>query len=245
MITAARDRLITLMELLNMTLPWPLPPQQETGIGLRRECSKKSVQQGRSPFCIPLVCLVLLTMVGCSGFQNVIIVPLTSGILSYLNLNESSVLTQADTTGGVNEAGDQYGAALAVGDINGDFFGDLAVGAPGNDPVAVAGTATTGSVFVYRGSAAAGIAGLTTAAVVVINQDDLTDDIGPDSDVALLTPLEAGDQFGAALGVGDFNGDALVDVAVSAPGDGFGAEPPMSGAVSLYQNGDISFQIRP
>ncbi len=50
MITGANYRLIPLMELLNITLPWQLQPQQETGISLRRECSKKSVQQGRSPF---------------------------------------------------------------------------------------------------------------------------------------------------------------------------------------------------
>ena len=108
MITAARYRLIPLMELLNITLPWQLQPQQETGI--------------RTPlaafFNIPLMCLVLLGMVGCGGFQNIVIVPVTPRILTFLNLGQAFTLTQADA-GEVNEAGDQFGGIfVAAGDLN-------------------------------------------------------------------------------------------------------------------------------
>ena len=38
------------MGLLNISLSWRIPVQEETAIISERECSKKSVQQGRSPF---------------------------------------------------------------------------------------------------------------------------------------------------------------------------------------------------
>jgi hypothetical protein len=54
---------------------------------------------------------------------------------------------------------------------------------------------------------------------------------------------EAGDQFGAALAVGDFNGDLLDDMAVGAPGEALGAEPK-SGAVFVLGHGEINFILR-
>jgi len=39
-----------MMELLNISFPWQIQAQEETAIISWRECSKKSVQQGRSPF---------------------------------------------------------------------------------------------------------------------------------------------------------------------------------------------------
>ena len=38
------------MGLLNISFPWQIKAQEETTIISWRECSKKSVQQGRSPF---------------------------------------------------------------------------------------------------------------------------------------------------------------------------------------------------
>jgi hypothetical protein len=38
------------MELLNISFPWQIQPQEEMAIISWRECSKKSVQQGRSHF---------------------------------------------------------------------------------------------------------------------------------------------------------------------------------------------------
>jgi hypothetical protein len=39
-----------MMELLNISFPWQIQAQEETAIISWRECSKKSVQQGRSHF---------------------------------------------------------------------------------------------------------------------------------------------------------------------------------------------------
>lgn len=87
----------------------------------------------------------------------------------------------------------RFGASLAfLGDLNGDGFGDVAIGAPGTDR----GQTTTGQVFVYFGSPR----GL------------------PDQPAWLLTGEQKAAGFGECLaGVGDINGDGLADLAVSAP----------------------------
>ena len=45
--TVSSDRCLTLQGLLNISLPWQTQAQEETAIISWRECSKKSVQQGR------------------------------------------------------------------------------------------------------------------------------------------------------------------------------------------------------
>jgi FG-GAP repeat len=86
-------------------------------------------------------------------------------------------------------------------DFNNDGFGDLAVGAPGEDVGAVA---NAGAVSVLYGSSG----GLASDGQV------LTQDAAGVPGVS-----EIGDRFGAALVAGDFNGDAFSDLAVGAPGE--------------------------
>lgn len=100
---------------------------------------------------------------------------------------------------GTNEAGDQFGVALAAGDFDDDGRADLAVGAPGE----ALGSTRSGSVFVFRGSAG----GLS--AWHSLDQDGLGSN-------------EQGDGFGTALVAADFNGDQRVDLAVGAPGEAVG-----------------------
>ena len=125
------------------------------------------------------------------------------------------LITQTNA-GEVNEAGDQFGAALAVGDFDGDRVGDLAVGAPGDAPGA---DPKAGSVFIFPGSQ-----GITTG--FFITHADQTD---PED----ILPNEAGDQFGAALAVGKFNGDLLDELLVGAPGKAPETDPK-AGSVVVF-----------
>lgn len=78
---------------------------------------------------------------------------------------------------------DNFGASLATGDVDGDGFVDVAVGAPGADlAYLIPGPATP-----------------------------------PDRSDALVFTGDAGSGLGASVAVGDLNGDAFDDVALSAP----------------------------
>ncbi|HEV8323189.1 MAG TPA: hypothetical protein VG389_16355 [Myxococcota bacterium] len=83
----------------------------------------------------------------------------------------------------------KFGAAVVAGDFDGDGYADAVFGAP-------ALTSGDGQAFAYRG----GPAGTDTAFVASLG----------------LAPGSGG-SFGAALAAGDLDGDALADLAVSAP----------------------------
>ncbi len=101
---------------------------------------------------ILLMGLALLGSVSCGELlSNLVVVPL-GGVRVFLNLDESFFITQSDA-GEVGEEGDQYGKTLvAAGDLNGDGFEDVMVGAPGKDGGA-------GAVFGLFGSEAGATAG--------------------------------------------------------------------------------------
>jgi hypothetical protein len=94
-------------------------------------------------------------------------------------------------------------------DFNNDGFDDLAIGVPNED---VNGQVNAGAVNILYGSAS----GLTGT-----NQ--------------LLTQAapEDGDQFGVAVAKGDFNNDAVTDLAVGAPGETL-AGAVGAGAVNVF-----------
>lgn len=87
--------------------------------------------------------------------------------------------------------GDDFGSAIAVGDINGDGYDDIIVGARRNS----AGGFEAGRVYIYYGRPG-----------VVLNKPDV-----------ILTGLEPGEHFGVSLASGsDVNGDGYDDLLVGA-----------------------------
>jgi hypothetical protein len=116
------------------------------------------------------------------------------------------------------EATDHFGAALETGDFNGDGFADLSVGAPGED---IGTVANAGAANVIYGSA--------TGLQATSPDDQFWYQGGSVQDTA-----EDGDQFGAALGTGDFNGDGFSDLAPGAPGEDVGAVADAGASNVLY-----------
>ncbi len=108
----------------------------------------------------------------------------------------------------------QFGAALAGGDFNGDGCGDVAIGAHTTDIGGSSGVACladpkcareAGAVVIVYGSTGWPTPGSTT----------LFSQKGP-----VPGPAEPGDFFGRTLGVVDINGDGRDDLVVGAPGEG-------------------------
>ena len=96
--------------------------------------------------------------------------------------------------------GDEFGWAMAAGDLDGDGRDDLAVAALGKD---VGSARDAGSVHVLYGTAR----GLSARRSQLWHQDR----------AGLPGRAETGDAFGKAIAVGDFDGDGRDDLAIGVP----------------------------
>ncbi|KAB2966116.1 MAG: hypothetical protein F9K18_06040 [Thermoanaerobaculia bacterium] len=118
------------------------------------------------------------------------------------------------------EASDRFGAALAAGDFNGDGFDDLAVGVPGDH--AFSNGIAVGAVQVHYGTAG----GLELGNPEYLDEGLAWTEVEPF--------ICIGDEFGAALAVGNFDGDAFDDLAIGAPMACIGSNPFVDDAGEVF-----------
>ncbi|GGW89769.1 N-acetylmuramoyl-L-alanine amidase [Streptomyces lomondensis] len=122
---------------------------------------------------------------------------------------------------GTSEGGDNFGTSTAWGDVNGDGYADLAVGAPGEDDTS--GHADRGAVTVLYGP-------------------------GLDSGFSYSTSgvTSTGAKLGSTVAVGDFNGDGRADVFSAGTGKGGNWNARLTGGATGYgtlttATGSVSF----
>ncbi|MEU3653185.1 FG-GAP repeat protein [Streptomyces sp. NPDC032161] len=145
------------------------------------------------------------------GYDSDVDLPLAKGgMITYVpggptgpRGDRAQVLNQ-DSPGvpGAAERSDGFGASVSIGDVNGDGYGDIAVGVPGED---LGTTKNAGSVLVLPGTAS----GPTGKGTVGFNQDT--------ADVPGVA--EPNDRFGAAATLVDANRDGRAELLVGAPGE--------------------------
>jgi len=112
---------------------------------------------------------------------------------------------------GVAAPGNRFGAALTRGHFNQDAMDDLGIGAPGDQGC--------GSAYVFLGSAS--------------GPNGSTDSMWFQNTTDVLETCESGDNFGASLASGDFNGDGFDDLGVGVPNEDVGTVPEAGAAQIL------------
>ncbi|WP_328906507.1 VCBS repeat-containing protein [Streptomyces sp. NBC_00234] len=106
---------------------------------------------------------------------------------------------------GAAERGDLFGSSLAIGDTDGDGYGEVAAGVPGE---ALGTTARAGGIVILPGTAA----GPTGTGSTGFNQDT----------EGVTGTAELGDLFGGAAAFVDGNRNGRAELAVGAPGENAG-----------------------
>jgi len=118
-----------------------------------------------------------------------------------------------------DRGGDQAGSSLASGDINGDGFDDVIIGA---DRANTLFTADRGAAYViYGGNSLAG---------TIIDLSSTTDTVGPAGETRIHGRV-ANSWLGASVASGDINNDGFDDIVMSATG--------ITGAGDNFQVGEV------
>ncbi len=139
------------------------------------------------------------------------------GTAAGIGVADAALLVQgvADIVG-LAEAGDEFGAAIAAGDTDGDGRIDLAIGAPGED---VGATQNSGVVSMIYGTGQ-GLQGRNSLQLLPGN-------------FGIPGYAEAFDEFGRSLAIGHFDRGGSADLVVGSPGEGVGAVPG-AGALTVF-----------
>jgi hypothetical protein len=125
----------------------------------------------------------------------------------------------ADVTVTGAAAHDLTGYALAAGDVSADGRPDLVIGAPGTD---APGGSGAGAVHVLYGGSLPRHIDLSVSALDLLIMGD-----------------DSRDQAGAALSVGDANGDGIGDLIVGAPGGGLDPREAAGHTYVFWGHGDL------
>ncbi|MFE6700535.1 FG-GAP-like repeat-containing protein [Streptomyces sp. NPDC057718] len=145
------------------------------------------------------------------GYDSDVDLPLAKGgMLTYVPGSATgpqgtqAVVLNQDSPGvpGAAEDDDAFGTSVAIGDTNGDGYGEIAVGVPGEGQGTVQ---RAGGLVVLPGTAT----GPTGKGSYGFNQGT------PD----VVGAVEKGDRFGGAVSLRDLNGDGRTELAVGAPGE--------------------------
>ncbi|KXZ31108.1 hypothetical protein AYB33_15615 [Leptospira santarosai] len=133
------------------------------------------------------------------GYADLVISGNSGGLaLVYIFYSSGTAgITTTLTSGSFYIAGsvaDVFGRSLGLGDINGDGYADLVVGAPGYDN-------SKGAVYVFHSSGSS--AGITISVSGFAS--------------SIITGASNNDQLGSSISTGDINGDGYADLIAGAP----------------------------